>query len=51
MTKVKVAINGFGRIGRTAFRAWWGNYRDKLEIVAVNTSGSMDTESWAHAQT
>ena len=48
MAKLKVAINGFGRIGRTVFRAWWGNYRDKLEIVAINTSGSMDVEGWTH---
>ena len=33
---VRVAINGFGRIGRQVFKAIWENYRDKLEIVAVN---------------
>ncbi|MEW5947392.1 MAG: glyceraldehyde 3-phosphate dehydrogenase NAD-binding domain-containing protein, partial [bacterium] len=31
---VKVGINGFGRIGRNAFRAAMG--RDDIEIVAVN---------------
>jgi len=46
--KVKVAINGFGRIGRVAFRAWWERYQDEIEVVAVNTSGSMPTEGWAH---
>ncbi len=33
---VKVAINGFGRIGRQVFKAIWENYREDLEIVAVN---------------
>ncbi len=31
---VRVAINGFGRIGRNLFRAAYGN--EKLEIVAIN---------------
>ncbi len=36
MKKVRVAINGFGRIGRQVFRAAFGQYRDNIEIVAVN---------------
>ncbi len=48
MTKVKLAINGFGRIGRVAFRSWWEHYRQQAEIVAINTSGSMPVEGWAH---
>lgn len=43
-----IAINGFGRIGRTAFRVWWEFYRDHTTLVAVNTSGSMEIEDWAH---
>jgi len=40
----KVAINGFGRIGRLAFRA---NLEDpKFEVVAINNPGS--TEQLAH---
>lgn len=31
---VKVGINGFGRIGRLAFRASWG--REDFQVVAVN---------------
>ena len=31
---VRVAINGFGRMGRLGTRAWWG--RDGYEIVAIN---------------
>lgn len=42
------AINGFGRIGRTAFRIWWQSYRKDLNLVAINTSGSMSLEGWVH---
>ncbi len=41
-------INGFGRIGRTTFRVWWLKHRDKLDLKLINTSGSMDIESWVH---
>ena len=34
MTKAKVGINGFGRIGRLVFRA--AQERDDIEIVAIN---------------
>jgi len=46
--KLKVAINGFGRIGRVAFRAWWERYQDRIDLAAVNTSGSMKVEGWTH---
>lgn len=36
----RVAINGFGRIGRTFFRAAFGH--PDIEIVAVNDLGSID---------
>ena len=45
---VKVGINGFGRIGRIAFRVWLLKHMANMEIVAINTSGSMDIEGWAH---
>jgi glyceraldehyde 3-phosphate dehydrogenase len=47
---VRAAINGFGRIGRTAFRAWLDrvDLHDQLDIVAINTSGSMDIAGWGH---
>ena len=32
----KVGINGFGRIGRQVFKALWENFRNDIEIVAVN---------------
>ncbi|HRH30627.1 MAG TPA: type I glyceraldehyde-3-phosphate dehydrogenase [Candidatus Paceibacterota bacterium] len=39
--KIKVAINGFGRIGRATFKIAYE--RDELEIVAVNDLGSIDS--------
>ncbi len=36
MSKVKVGINGFGRIGRQVFRALNEKYRDQVEVVAIN---------------
>jgi glyceraldehyde 3-phosphate dehydrogenase len=45
---VKVAINGFGRIGRIAFRVATLLYSQKVKMVAVNTSGSMAVDGWAH---
>ncbi|MDE5832817.1 MAG: type I glyceraldehyde-3-phosphate dehydrogenase [Desulfovibrio sp.] len=36
MDKVKVGINGFGRIGRQVFRALHDKYKDKVEVVAIN---------------
>ena len=43
---VKVAINGFGRIGRNILRAVVESGRTDLEIVAINDLGS--TEINAH---
>ena len=48
MGKVKVGINGFGRIGRIAFRIGLLKHGDEIEFSAINTSGSMDTFGWAH---
>ncbi len=36
MSKTRVAINGFGRIGRQVFRALYASYQDKVEVVAIN---------------
>lgn len=33
---LKVAINGFGRIGRQAFKVWFDKHQDEMSIVAVN---------------
>ncbi|HWA52394.1 MAG TPA: type I glyceraldehyde-3-phosphate dehydrogenase [Patescibacteria group bacterium] len=45
---VKVGINGFGRIGRLAFRIGLLKHTGEIEFAAINTSGSMPTASWAH---
>ena len=36
MQKTRVAINGFGRIGRQVFRALYAHYADQIEVVAIN---------------
>lgn len=45
---IKVAINGFGRIGRLATRIILTKFHNQIELVAINTSGSMETSGWAH---
>ena len=44
MGKIRVAINGFGRIGRVFTRAIQGN--DGIELVAINDLS--DTATLAH---
>lgn len=46
MPKHTFAINGFGRIGRLAFRIWLDKHQDKLDLRVINTSGSMDIGDW-----
>ncbi len=45
---VKIAINGFGRIGRLALRVLLTKHVGEAEVVAINTSGSMEVDGWAH---
>ena len=47
---VKASINGFGRIGRIAFRVWLSreDLQSQLDIPVINTSGSMPVSGWAH---
>ncbi|PSL18048.1 type I glyceraldehyde-3-phosphate dehydrogenase [Shimia abyssi] len=42
---VKVAINGFGRIGRCVARALFESGRDDIEIVAINDLGPVETNA------
>jgi glyceraldehyde 3-phosphate dehydrogenase len=43
---IKVAINGFGRIGRNVFRALYeSGKQDKFEVVAVNDLGDVNTNA------
>ncbi|KAF3321087.1 glyceraldehyde-3-phosphate dehydrogenase B [Carex littledalei] len=43
--KLKVAINGFGRIGRNFLRCWHGRKDSPLEVVVVNDSGGVKNAS------
>ncbi len=43
---IKVAINGFGRIGRQVTKALFQNYRGVFDLVAVNDLS--DTKTNAH---
>ena len=42
----RIGINGFGRIGRSAFRIILENYADELEVVKINDL--TDNETLAH---
>jgi len=44
MTKIKVGINGFGRIGRAFLKVAWD--RPEIEIVAVNDLGSPENMAY-----
>ena len=46
MSKIKVGINGFGRIGRMVTRSILAKYSDKIDIVGVNDL--TDTKTLAH---
>ncbi|RWV85972.1 hypothetical protein GW17_00052181 [Ensete ventricosum] len=41
IAKLKVAINGFGRIGRNFLRCWHSRNDSPLEVVVVNDSGGV----------
>ena len=44
---LRIAINGFGRIGRSALRALYeGDYRKSMQVVAINEPG--DARTMAH---
>jgi glyceraldehyde 3-phosphate dehydrogenase len=43
---VKVAINGYGRIGRTAHRIILQKHADALEVVGINVGSSTDLKGW-----
>lgn len=43
----KVAINGYGRIGRNILRAIYENgYRDQIEVVAINDLGNAEINAY-----
>ncbi|GIL55974.1 hypothetical protein Vafri_11434, partial [Volvox africanus] len=43
--KIRVAINGFGRIGRNFLRCWHGRQNTLLDVVAINDSGGVKQAS------
>jgi glyceraldehyde 3-phosphate dehydrogenase len=44
MAKIKVAINGFGRIGRQFLKESWD--REEMEVVAVNDLGNIENMAY-----
>ncbi len=42
---VRVAINGFGRIGRLTYRALVESARDDIEVVGINDLGSAEANA------
>lgn len=45
---IRVAINGYGRIGRVAHRVILEKFKDKIEVVAINGSSSTDIKGWMY---
>ncbi|QHN96466.1 Glyceraldehyde-3-phosphate dehydrogenase B [Arachis hypogaea] len=45
VAKLKVAINGFGGIGRNFLRCWHGRKDSPLDVVVVNDSGGVKNAS------
>lgn len=45
---VRVAINGYGRIGRVAHRVILEKYQDQIDVVAINAGSSTDIKGWMY---
>lgn len=45
---VRVAINGYGRIGRVAHRVILEKYTSDIDVVAINTGDSTDIKGWMY---
>ncbi len=45
---VRVAINGYGRIGRVAHRVILEKYLSEIEVVAINAGSSTDIKGWMY---
>jgi glyceraldehyde 3-phosphate dehydrogenase len=45
---IKVAINGYGRIGRVAHRIIIEKHSDEIEVVAINAGSSTDMQGWMY---
>lgn len=45
---IRVAINGYGRIGRVAHRVILEKYKSKIDVVAINAGSSTDLKGWMY---
>ena len=45
---IRVAINGYGRIGRVAHRVILQKYSSEIEVVAINAGSSTDIKGWLY---
>ena len=45
---VRVAINGYGRIGRVAHRVMLLSHQDEIEVVGINAGSSTDITGWMY---
>lgn len=45
---IKVAINGYGRIGRVAHRVILEKYFNDVDVVAINAGSSTDIKGWMY---
>ena len=45
MNKIRLGINGFGRIGRQVLKTINRNYKDSLEVVAINDLSDIKTSA------
>src|SRR3989344_8267473 len=45
---VRLAINGYGRIGRVAHRVILEKYSDQIDVVAINAGHSTDIKGWMY---
>ena len=45
---IRIAINGYGRIGRVAHRVILEKYLSELDVVAINAGSSTDIKGWMY---
>jgi glyceraldehyde 3-phosphate dehydrogenase len=45
---IKVAINGYGRIGRVAHRVILQKHTNEIDVVAINAGTSTDLQGWMY---
>lgn len=45
---VRVAINGYGRIGRVAHRVILLSHQDEVDVIAINAGSSTDINGWMY---